>query len=237
MKLMTRIIITGLCAVLFLPGCKKTKNAGETLPEDERNFSRYRVIVDAAIIRQGAGKDTGVIGNVKAGELVLISGSTDKREVIGGREGVWMKAFVGGKDGFIFGGLIRPESQMFDSPYREDTELVGCRFVDAVPATSFVNDVSFDRDNVVEYMNSGDEDKSVYTGRYQVFGDFVFIRYEKKTDTAYNPMDGTEKSTESIYSGTLILRLERTTDPDSRRVVAVTNEEGEERMKLEPGAR
>jgi len=231
MKLMTGIIITGLCVVLFLPGCKKTKHTVETLPETERDYSRYRVIVDVAVIRQGAGRDTGIIGKVKAGELVLISGSTEKREVIGGRDGVWMKAYVGGKDGFVFGGLIRPETDMFNPPYKSDAELEDKCFIIAFPATSHAVEIKFYHDNVVEYISSDDTYTTVDSGRYQVYGNVVFINYDKEKTTYFDPIEGAKEPYENIYSGTAILRLERMDDPDSGLVVAVTNEDGENRMQ------
>lgn len=232
MRIMTGIVITGMCAVLTIAGCKKPKHTVDSVTETERSFDRYRVMVDVAIIRQGAGRNTGEIGKVKEGELVLICGSTGKREVIGGRNGVWMKAYVGGKDGFIFGGLIRPEAEMFNPPYRDDDELAGKRYHRYLEGTSYSSTIKFEKDNIVEEMGGDESYRKEYTGKYQVLGNVVFIKYNTKKDITHNIMDGTSDSSESTSLNTRILRLERTDDADSGDVVAVTNEEGEERMTL-----
>ena len=199
--------ISFLC-ILLTVSCKNKDNQNEQKDTFKFKFKPrlFWVIVDAATIRTEASVSSNSIGIVKEGDGIMVVDATGKEETIGGRKGEWMKVHHNDKDGFIFGGLISEESDMFIEPMRKDDLMPGLCF-------SCTHDLSsgsyfeFTANNEIQYGYVTDEYNDKLNGIYQVFGDTVFIKLDKGERTEYNfdPMakEGTEYIVSEIYASSL----------------------------------
>ena len=173
-----------LCVILSF-SCKNKNNQNEQKDTFKFKPRLFWVIVDAAVIRTEPSVSSGSIGIVKEGDGIMVVDETGKQEAISGRKGEWMKVHHNDKDGFIFGGLISEESDMFLEPMRKDDLMPGLCFSCAHDLSSGSN-FEFSTNNEIQYEYGTEDHNDKLNGVYQVFGDTVFIRLDKGERTEYN---------------------------------------------------
>lgn len=175
-----------LCVILSV-SCKNKDNQNEQKDTFEFKFKPriFRVIVDAAVIRAEPSISSGSIGVVKEGDGIKVVDATGKEETIGRRKGEWMKVHHNDKDGFIFGGLISEESDMFIEPMREDDTMIGLTFSCRHDFSSCSN-FTFRANNEIEFYYGEEYSTEEMSGIYQVLGNTVFVRINKGRRTERN---------------------------------------------------
>ncbi|MBP8083074.1 MAG: SH3 domain-containing protein [Spirochaetes bacterium] len=175
-----------LC-ILLSASCKNKDNQNEQKDTFKFKFKPrfFWVIVDAAVIRTEPSITSDNIGLVKEGDGVMVVDATGKEETIGGRKGEWMKVRHNDKDGFIFGGLISEQSDMFIEPMRKDDTMIGLTFSCRHDFSSCSN-FTFRANNEIEFYYGEEYSTEEMSGIYQVLGNTVFVRINKGRRTERN---------------------------------------------------